>query len=53
MRDYEIHLDCDQLSSLFNPEEESERLPFWEDPEELEKMINEEVGRPRRRRRKV
>lgn len=52
MRDYEIHLNCDQFSSLFDPEEETERLPFWEDPEEIEQMVNEEMGKTRRLRKR-
>ena len=52
MRDYEIHLNFEQISGLFDPDEESEGHPFYEDPDEIDRIISEEIGKPRGRRKR-
>lgn len=48
--DYEIHIDRDQYNSLWL-DEESEAFPFAEDMDDIDRMIEEEIGAPRRKRR--
>ena len=47
--DYEIHLDRDRFNSLWEDDSESEAHPFGEDENEIARMIEEELGPPRRR----
>lgn len=48
--DYEIHLDRDRFNALWGSDEsESEAFPFGEDTSALDRIIEEELGPPRRR----
>ena len=49
--DYEIHLTGKQFSNLWDEDEESSAALFFEDPEEIERIIEEEIGKPKRGRR--
>jgi hypothetical protein len=50
--DYEIHLDRDRYSALWGDDDsEPEAFAFGEDESALERIIEEELGPPRRRRR--
>ena len=49
--DYHIHIDRDQYDNLWLLDEESEAFPFAEDMEDIDRMIEEEIGTPKRRRR--
>lgn len=49
--DYEIHLGLDHLNLLWGGiDSESEGFPFGEDSEDIDRIIEEELGPPRRRR---
>lgn len=48
--DYEIHLDRDQFDSLWH--DEAEVFPFGEDLGDIDKVIEEELGTPAKRRRR-
>lgn len=51
--DYELHIPNDRFNSLWDSEEDCEAFPFSEDTEELDRIIEEEIGSsPRRRRRR-
>lgn len=52
--DYEFHLNSRQLSALWNDEDEEDSVPpLFEDPDEIDRMIEEEMGaNPRRKRRR-
>ncbi len=50
--DYEFHLTSRQLSSLWDEDEEDHVPPLFEDPAEIERMIEEEIGKPKRRRKR-
>ena len=50
--DYEIHLNSKQFTSLWEEDEESASAPFFEDPDEIDRMIEEEIGKPRRSRKR-
>lgn len=51
--DYDIHLDRGRFDSLFLGEDETGH-PFSEDLDDLEKVLAEELGEPKpRRKRKV
>lgn len=50
--DYEIHISSERYNSLWDSEEDSEAFPFAEDTEELDRIIEEEIGTPSRRRRR-
>lgn len=48
--DYEIHLDRNQFDSLW--QDEAEGFPFGEDLSDIDKVIEEELGTPAKRRRR-
>jgi hypothetical protein len=50
--DYEIHISSDRFNSLWDRDDDSETFPFAEDTEELDRIIEEEIGTPARRRRR-
>ena len=50
--DYDIHLDRDRFDRMYGLEEAEEAFPFGEDMEEIERTLQEELGAPRKRRRK-
>lgn len=51
--DYELHLDRNRFNSLWDDDESSvENFPFGEDMSIIDKIIEEEIGPSRRRRRK-
>lgn len=51
MSDYEWHLDSKRLSDLLGDESDIEfHHGFSEDEDEIEKIIQEELGTPQRRR---
>lgn len=49
--DYEIHIPDDRLDRLWDNEQESESFPFGEDLEEINRIIEEEIGPSRRKSR--
>lgn len=50
--DYELHLDDDRFDALFGEgSSEAEAFAFGEDTAELDRLIEEELGPPRRRGR--
>lgn len=50
--DYEIHLGRERYDSLWGQGDDESGLPFGEDNEDIDKLIAEELGRTRPRRRK-
>lgn len=52
--DYEFHLSSEQFSHIFDTEDgsDAERHPFSEDMDEIDRIIEEEIGKPRRGRRR-
>lgn len=49
--DYEVHMDRDSFNSLWRGDDtESEVFPFGEDMGEIDRIVEEELGSPRRRR---
>ncbi|ARK07406.1 hypothetical protein LAV_00006 [Sphingobium phage Lacusarx] len=50
--DYEIHLTGKQFSDLWDEDEESSAALFFEDPEEIDRIIEEEIGKPKRGRKR-
>lgn len=51
--DYEIHISNDDFNSLWDTDADIEAFPFSEDPEELDRIIEEETGIPARRKRRA
>lgn len=49
--DYDIHLDRNKFDSLFDSDE-GEMFPFGEDIDDIDRVIEEELGTPRKRKRK-
>jgi hypothetical protein len=49
--DYEIHVPADHLDRLWDSDEEVESFPFSEDTDELDRIIEEEIGPSRRKPR--
>ena len=49
--DYDIHLDRRQFDSLWGATDES-GVPFEEDLEDIERAIEEELGAPKRRKKR-
>lgn len=50
--DYEVHLDRHRFNRLWDRDDaDSETFPFGEDLGEIDKIIEEEIGPPRRRGR--
>lgn len=50
--DYEIHLTGSQYSSLWDEDEESSLPPFSEDLDEIDRIIEEEIGKTKRPRKR-
>lgn len=51
--DYEIHLNRNRVDSLWGSrEDDAEQFPFGEDMDLIDKMIEEEIGTPRRKRKR-
>jgi hypothetical protein len=50
--DYEIHIPSDRYNSLWDSDDDAETFPFGEDNEELDRIIEEEIGTPARRRKR-
>jgi len=51
--DLEFHLNSRQLSALFDEPDDDDATPaMFEDPEEIERMIQEEFGDSKRKRRR-
>ena len=50
--DFEIHISNDRFNSLFDDADEVEAFPFSEDMEELDRIIEEEMGPTKRRSRR-
>lgn len=50
--DYHIHLNSTQFSSLWDDDEDNGVAPFFEDPDEIDRIIEEEIGKPKRGRRR-
>jgi hypothetical protein len=48
--DFEIHISSDRFNSLFDTDDEIEHFPFGEDIDELDRIIEEEIGPSKRRR---
>ena len=49
--DYDIHLDRRRFDSLWDEDGES-GVPFEEDLEDIERAIEEELGAPKRRKKR-
>lgn len=50
--DFEVHIPRRQYDTMWEREQESDDLPFGEDVDDIDKMIADELGAPKRRRRK-
>jgi hypothetical protein len=52
--DYELHISSDRFNSLWDADEDAEAFPFSEDTDEIDRIIEEEIGtkpgKPRRKR---
>lgn len=48
--DYEIHISNDRFNSLWDADEEIEAFPFSEDIDEIDRIIEEEIGPSKRRK---
>lgn len=49
--DYEIHIGRERFDSLWSTEE-SEGFPFPEDMDDIDRAIAEELGEPKRRKKR-
>lgn len=52
VQDYELHISEDRFNSLWDRDEDVESFPFSEDMDELDRIIEEEIGPSKSRRRR-